>query len=144
MDKDQLTLLRNCVRTHDGPLRPYLAAGRRFLSSCVQVPKVSLKTQHQTGTQTAEATITTPAVLGSTWALPWRGAHVFVNPTTRSVDVLYSGVVISPTRFFLNGEPTAAFGPFEFTVPPLSTMMAEEIDKQAPWPLGERLDVDER
>jgi hypothetical protein len=143
MDRDQLTLLRNCVLTRDGPLRPYVAAGRMFLRPWLQVPRVTLAAQHQTGTQTEEATIATPAVLGSTWALPWRGAHVFVNPTTRPVEVR-EVFLFRPTRFYLNGEPTEPFGSPEFTIPPLSTMVAEQIQKEAPWPLGERFEVDER
>jgi hypothetical protein len=143
MDRDQLTLLRNCVLTRDGPLRPYVAAGRMFLRPWLQVPRVTLAAQHQTGTQTEEATVTSPVVLAGTWALPWRGAHVFVNPTPRPVEVRCL-LLLSPTRFYLNGEPTGAFGPSEFTIPPLSTMVAEQIHREAPWPLGERFEVDER
>ncbi|MBM3477133.1 MAG: hypothetical protein FJX75_28020 [Armatimonadetes bacterium] len=143
MDKDQLTLLRNCVRTHDGPLRPYLNSGRMLVARLRGIPTVTMKTQHQTGTKSEEATITSPAVLRSAWALPWRGAHVFVNPTTRSIEVTEE-LFYKATRFYLNGEPTEPFAPHRFTIPPLSTMMAEQIHKQAPWPLGERFEVHER
>jgi hypothetical protein len=68
---------------------------------------------------------------------------VFVNPTTRPVEVR-EVFLFRPTRFYLNGEPTEPFGSPEFTIPPLSTMVAEQIQKEAPWPLGERFEVDER
>jgi hypothetical protein len=141
MDGDQLTLLRNCVRTRNGHARDYFRSGGVWPLRPT-VPRRSVEVQYQTGTTSESAGVEHPSAMGSCAALEWRGMRLLVNWTTEPVVIRNAFPWGRPARFFLNDDPVEplvqnVLDPL--TVPPLSTVMAEDIDAAAPWTLKARL-----
>ena len=136
MDPDQLTLLRNVVRTHGGPGRPYLTRGEMLRTLPLDVPTVGYKVSYQKGTDTEETTIEEPAVLHSGWSLPdGRVAFFFANPTRDSVSFGFAPRTLewhaaadSRASVYLNGElqgPVHVPHLGTIEVPALSALMIE-------------------
>ena len=136
MDRDQLTLLRNCVKMQQGAGRKYLTRGEMLRVKPIDVPTVSYSTMLHKGTEDEEATVKAPAVLHSAWRLPdGRVAFFFVNPTRSRVVFPFSPATEEWTAaldaragVFLNG-PQVESGVIgetkELRVGALQTLMLE-------------------
>ena len=134
MDPDQLTLLRRCVRTHDGPGRSYLTRGEMLQAMAPEGRAVRHTVTWQTGTESEEVTVEEPAVLHSAWSLGDGGvAFVYVNCTREPVRVAvghetgdWSADGRGRPRVYVNAVRTHRLDvPGEAELPALSTLLVE-------------------
>lgn len=136
MDAAQLALLRNLVRLHDGPGKPYLTRGEMLRKLPLDVPEVAYTLRYQKGTESGEVEFKQPAVLHSAWTLPdGRVAFFFANPTREALDVPFAARTAewqatagTRTRVYVNGEAEGGRALQELhsiTVPGLSAVMVE-------------------
>lgn len=131
MNRDQLTLLRNIVRTHDGPLRPYLSRGQMLLTGVLgDVPSVAIRAQHQVGDRREDVTISSPAILTNCWALSDRQVDAYVNLTNSPLTVPTDDEeTVASTNLrstiYMNGEPVHDKLNPRLHVPALGTLVVE-------------------